>query len=381
MYTEALSQIQKDDDPEINQDYYVDVKKIANILGQDPRGLRSISQTAAKTLLNAMPTVYFESEQGWTTCYIFDSISSVPNKWYLYQVRFSDKMRRILINMRKKFEIIYPSATIIHFKNKYTHLLYDFLLAQMTRMTPDGAYFHIKVTPEEIIHKLKYPYKGHMGAFNRDVITPASRDINEFSEIFIKDGLPVIERSGRTVVSYTFIVMYKPDREIPLVPYDDTDETQRLYTLSDVPTNEFLEETMQAMGVAESFIKYVMKQDQPMRCWRNILYTKIHYGNAPRLFNQAYSKDYARKYDIQDLIMEARKLDPNFKDPITLVSIMQPRSQQSKDVVSKIYKKEKISEEVSLFDEDANEELTHEQKEIRAIVSRVLKNKETNNMP
>ena len=243
----------------------------------------------------------------------------------------------------------------------------------MTRMTPDGAYFHIKVTPEEIIHKLKYPFKGHIGVFNRDVITPASKDINEFSEIFIKDGLPVIERAGRTVVSYTFIVRYKPDREIPLVPYDDMDDFQHLYTLSDVPTNEFLEKTMQDMGVAESFIKYVMKQDQPMRCWRNILYTKIHYGNAPRLFNQAYAKDYARKYDIQDLLVQARKSDPNFEDPITLISTIQKPQSQKTEVVSKISKPKVPEIEQSLFDNQ--EELTDTQKRVRSIVDNIIKSK------
>ncbi len=375
MYTEALSQIQKDDDPEVNQDYYVDIKKIANILGQDPRNMRKVANQAAKTLIASTPTVYFENEEGWETCSLFESIASVHNSWNLYRIRFSDKMRRILIKMRKKFEIIYPSDTIIHFKNKYSHTLYDFLLAQMARMTPTGAYFTVKVPPAQLIKKLKYPTT-QVGAFNRDVVFPASKDINEFSEVEIKNGKPELERYGRTVANYIFYVKYKPDREIPLVPYDDLEETQRLYLLSDVPTDDFLIESMRSIGVAESFIKYIIKQDQPMRCWRNILYTKIHYGNSPRLFNTAYVNDYARKYDIQDLLEQARKADPDFKDPITLLITDKDKK---KDIMRKtpikLVKDPKPQyEQRALFDTE-DPSLSQEEKEYREAINRVIQEK------
>ena len=370
MYTEALSQIQKEDDPEVNQDYYVDIKKIASILGQDPRNMRKVANQAAKTLISSTPTVYFESEAGWETCSLFESIGSVPNAWNLYKIRFSDKMRRILIKMRKRFEIIYPSDTIIHFKNKYSHTLYDFLLAQMARMTPTGAYFKVKVQPSQLMKKLKYSSKGQIGAFNRDVIFPASKDIDEFSEVAIKGGAPELERYGRTVANYIFYVRYKPDREIPLVPYDDLEESQRLYLLSDVPTDDFLKETMQQMGVAESFVKYVLRQDQPMRCWRNLLYTKIHYGNQPRLFNQAYVQDYARKYDIQELLEQARRADPEFKDPITLV-IADKKNRQA--IMRKTEVKPQLPEyeQESLFGGEKTHELSEFGEELQKRVERI----------
>ena len=129
---------------------------------------------------------------------------------------------------------------------------------------------------------------------------------------------------------------------------------------------------MEEMGVAESFIKYVIKQDLPMRCWRNILYTKIHYGNAPKLFNQAYVKDYARKYDIQDLLEQARKSDPNFKDPTTTISVSKAPKHKP-DVVSKISQKPDPIEQQSLFDNDDN--LTEEQQKIRSILMDALQRK------
>ena len=375
MYTEALSQIQKDDDPDVNQDYYVDIKKIANILGQDARNMRKVANQAAKTLIASTPTVYFENEEGWEICSLFESIASVHSSWNLYRIRFSEKMRRILIKMRKKFEIIYPSATIIHFKNKYSHTLYDFLLAQMARMTPTGAYFAIKIPPAQLMKKLKYS-SNQVGSFNRDVIFPASKDIDEYSEVEIKGGKPELERYGRTVANYIFYVKYKPDREIPLVPYDDLEESQRLYLLSDVPTDDFLKETMETMGVAENFIKYVLKQDQPMRCWRNLLYTKIHYGNSPRLFNTAYVNDYARKYDIQDLLEQARRADPEFKDPITLILTDKQKKNEimRKNAVVLPEPEESRYEQESLFTD--TQDLTPEQKTIREMVDRIRKNKE-----
>ncbi|MBQ7515155.1 MAG: hypothetical protein IJS96_02630, partial [Schwartzia sp.] len=76
---------------------------------------------------------------------------------------------------------------------------------------------------------------------------------------------------------------------------------------------------MEDMGVAESFIKYVLQRDTPMRTWRNILYTKINGGNSPRYFNKAYQEDYARGADdLKAMISKVREMDPEFKDPVTL---------------------------------------------------------------
>ncbi len=320
LYTQAIAQVGAHDDPEVNQDYTVDIRKMADVIKMRPDNLKKGLKTAARTLLDVAPTVYFENEDGWGTFSIFESITAPKSSPYIYKIRFTQRMRRIMIEMRKKYEIIYSPDTIMHFKNKYTSKLYDFLLAQMTRLKPNGAYFSIVTTPDELMAALQYDTESkRIGSFNRDALLPACHDINDYSEIFIQGGEPQPKRLRRAIISYTFTVNYKPGREIPLVAMNNLDERQCFYRLSEVPTDEFLREVMEDMGVSENFIKYVLQRDKPMQTWRNILYTKIHGGNSPRYFNKAYQEDYARGADdLKAMIAKVREMDPEFKDPVTL---------------------------------------------------------------
>ncbi|MBQ7515931.1 MAG: replication initiation protein, partial [Schwartzia sp.] len=253
LYTQAIAQVGAHDDPEINQDYNVDIRKMADVIGMRPDNLKKGLKTAARTLIDVAPTVYFENEEGWGTFSIFESITAPKGSPYIYKIRFTQRMRRIMIEMRKKYEIIYSPDTIMHFKNKYTSKLYDFLLAQMTCLKPNGAYFSIETTPDELMAALQYDTESkRIGSFNRDALLPACHDINDYSEIFIQGGEPKPKRLRRAIISYTFIVNYKPGREIPLVAMNNLDEGQCFYRLSDVPNDEFLREVMEDMGVAES---------------------------------------------------------------------------------------------------------------------------------
>ncbi len=320
LYTQAIAQVSAHDNPEVNQDYNVDIRKMAAVISMRPDNLKKGMKTAARTLLDVAPTVYFENEDGWGTFSIFESIKAPKDSPYVYKIRFTQTMRRIMIEMRKKYEIIYSPDTVMHFKNKYTSKLYDFLLAQMTCLKPNGADFSIETTPEKLMEALQYETESkRIGSFNRDALIPACNDINDFSEIYIQGGQPKPKRLRRAIISYTFTVNYKPGMEIPLVAINNLEEGQCFHRIEDVPNDDFLREVMEDMGVAPSFIKYVMDRDLPMRTWRNILYTKINGNNSPRYFNKAYQEDYARGADdLKAMILKVKEKDPEFRDPVTL---------------------------------------------------------------
>lgn len=313
MLAVALSQIRATDS--VNQAYTVNVKELAGILDLNKQTLSRNITMAAKTMIENNQTIYFEKEDGWISSVLIDSVERKDS--YNFEIKFGTKLMPILLEMKKKYDIIYPLKNTLSFKSKYSHLLYDFLLARAADVEkPSNGIYSIEVSAKDLLSILSFKTKSErslMSQFNATAINVAVKDLNEFSEICIlKDG-PDIIRDKTGIVGYIFNFTIK-NAEMSLVAAKEQMQIlNNIYSPGDLPPWDLLCKEMKKMGVSDSFIRRVEFEDKTLRAWKNILYTIIHGDSNPKYFNKAYNEDYAAAYSVQDLLDE---LDKNKKRKI-----------------------------------------------------------------
>lgn len=319
----TLSQIQADEDPNNTTPYTIDIHELAREMGGNIKSNALSLRRAFKNMPN--PELYFEYRHEWIKVPLYAIRQSHKENHYLYDIQFSPMMRKIFIDMKKHYTLIYKSETVAKFSTKYTPFLYDYLLSRISVLEPQGRYYKITVTPEQLMVRLNFKStikSGKViGAFNSRVVLPASRDVSAVTELMIKDDEPVVERggaNGRQIINYIFMVGFKPNSQIPLATYDNDYEAPRIYLEGQVPGDDYLTTVLKVMGVQDSFIKSCINDETPMRVWAAILYTKIYGENSPSYFNAAYTKEYAKDRDIVDMLSVLNINDTNFKNPIAV---------------------------------------------------------------
>ena len=300
----ALSQIQATDSTD--QGYIVNVKELAKILDLNKQTLSRNISAAAKTMIENNQTVYFEREDGWISSVLIDSVER--KNAYAFEIKFGSKLMPILLEMKKKYDIIYPLKNTLSFRSKYSHLLYDFLLAKAASIeTPKDGIYAVNVDVEDLIKVLGFSTKSKrtlVGQLNYSAIAPAIKDLNDFSEISIENGEPEILRNKTGITGYIFRFTINNSEMSLVAAKEQMQLLNNIYSPGDLPPWEMLIDEMKKMGVSDSLIKRIEFEDKTLRTWKNIIYTKIHGDNNPRYFNKAYSEDYAKSYSIATLIEE-----------------------------------------------------------------------------
>ena len=300
----ALSQILATDS--VDQAYTVNVKELAGILDLNKQTLSRNITMAAKTMIENNQTIYFEKEDGWLSTVLIDSVERKDS--YNFEIKFGSKLMPILLEMKKKYDIIYPLKSTLSFKSKYSHLLYDFLLAKAADIgnPPEGLY-SVEISAKDLINVLGFKTKSPrslMSQLNVTGLAPAIKDLNEYSDIRIEDNGPEILRDKTGIIGYIFRFKLK-NSEISLVAAKEQMQLlNNIYSPGDLPPWDLLCKEMKKMGVSDSFVKRVEFEDKTLRAWKNILYTIIHGDSNPKYFNKAYNEDYASSYSVQDLLDE-----------------------------------------------------------------------------
>lgn len=316
LYAYVLSQVSKDDDPDDITPYEIDIHDLADQMGQPAADVATAMSRAAKKMPN--PELYFEEGNSWVRFPLFSKIKKGTDR-YKFSIAFSPDMKRIFVGMKKQFNLIYPNEVVAKFTNVYSQFLYDYLLSRISTMSPEGRYFRVSVTPEQLMVRLNYKSKNkHVGAFNRDTVLPAALDVSTVSEMQIKDDAPEVERFGRKIVNYVFFIEFKPGKDIPLATYTSDYVPPKLYNINQVPNDDYLSTVMRTMGIDDAYIKYVIKEQMSMKTWSTILYTKIWGKNSPMYFNKAYKENYAANKDVKDMIAILGIDDRNFRNPVAV---------------------------------------------------------------
>lgn len=316
LYAYALSKVSKDDDPDDITPYEIDIHDLAEQMGQPPGDVATAMSRAAKKMPN--PELYFEEGNSWVRFPLFSRIKKGADR-YRFTIAFSPDMKKIFVGMKKHFNLIYPNEVVAKFTNVYSQFLYDYLLSRISTMTPEGRYYRLSVTPEQLMIRLNYKSKKrHVGAFNRDTVLPATLDVSTVSEMKIKDDSPEVERFGRKIVNYVFFIEFKSGKEIPLATYTEDYMPPKLYNINQVPNDDYLSTVMKTMGIDDAFIKYVIKEQLSMKTWSTILYTKIWGKNAPAYFNKAYKENYAATKDVKDMLAILGVDDRSFRNPVVV---------------------------------------------------------------
>lgn len=311
MLAVALSQIQETDT--VDRSYNINVKELAKLLHIKPQTLSRNISLAAKTMMDNNQTIYFEKDDGWVNSVLIDSVERKNS--YNFEIKFGSKLMPILLEMKKKYDIIYSLKSTLFFKCKYSHLLYDFLLAKAAAMNkPEDNIYVVEIGANALVEILGFKTKTKkylMSQLNVTAINPAIKDINENSEIHIEDDKVTILRDKTGIIGYIFRYTIK-DSQLSLVAAKEQMKIlNNIYSPGDLPSWESLTHKMRKMGVSESLIKRIEFEDKTLRTWKNIIYTTIYGNDNPKYFNRAYSEDYANQFSIQELLDELEHTKEN----------------------------------------------------------------------
>lgn len=309
MLAVALSQIKTGDS--VNSSYDVDAHAIAKMLKIAKTSITGNCDEAAETLLNKNQVVYFETPDGWVRSVLIESIARKGKN--VFAIKFAPSIMPHLIAMRENYDLSYPLGGPLQFKCKYSHLVYDFFLVEMNKGVTE-----VVMTPNDIreVCQLREGYE-RVGHLTSRVVLPLSQEIDKYTQVSIAGQKPEIRYEGRggSIKDYTFRLSFKANMPIPIrkhaghqteLVFDDT-----------LPSDEKLDGLMMEIGVAANFRKHVLKYRQPLRVYRNLLYTKIKGNSSPAFFNEAFKKDWAKGMKVSDLEEELKAFD----DPEVLAAI------------------------------------------------------------
>ncbi len=319
MHALAIIQIDKNEDPEDQATYNVDIDRLANIMGVNKRSLRTNLSTAAQKLNDSQPTIrmWKGSKEILTT--IFQSII-VDHNLDTIDVRYTYDFRKTIIEMKSKYDIIYPIETILSFTCKYTMGLYNFLLAKIskqrlrTAVKTDGKY-RIETSVDEILETIQFEAKTNIiSKFNQQAILPACKDLNLHSELYIENGAPISVKKGKKTVGYIFNVTVRTNVANPMFSSIESIEAAP----SDIPTMEYILLQLEDMGVNKQFRLFVEKQHDSEKAWKNLLYCRVEdHPDDPKYFNTAYTQNYAKDRDMKKMFQVMHQLYPRFDDDVT----------------------------------------------------------------
>lgn len=294
MFGAALSQIRSGDS--VNSAYPINVKQLAKELKIARSSFKENMNNAVDTFLDKNQVAYFETENGWVRAVLMDNIEYVGDDTYLIQ--FGRKIMPYLIAMKEKYDMVYPLLRLATFKSKYTPFFYDYVLAEMNEDK-----FIIIITPDQVreIAQLKngeYPLAPNL---KDKILKPVLSDFNKFTEIIAEKLIVNKERIGRSNVIQNFELHVAFSHLLPIPLYKGQADQIDLFDNSTIPSEQTIINNLEEMHVAKSFIKSVLSKRQPIRAWRNILYTKLYGKGQARYFNKAYGEDWGRAYPIKDM--------------------------------------------------------------------------------
>lgn len=297
LYYMTLACVDKDEDPEAQISYNIDIRRMAEFSNTDSAGLKRNMKNVVTSLSNMdlkLRPVLVEDD-GLTFLFgIFQDLHISDVDPYLISVRLNYKFRKQILKMKREYDIEYPTKTILQLEGKFTIPLYTFLIAQAeiirkqrTAAEANSVYV-IRVNKEVLLRRLNYTTR--VAIFNTRSLPAAIKEINEKSEIYIENGMPEIIKNGRTIVAYEFRVHITTSAEKPIFA-----KSLLKSKLDLIPDIDYLSARLRRMGLAESHIKHFNAEIHPnrLRIWGNMLYTWYTVGDKqPAYFRKSYDNNW-----------------------------------------------------------------------------------------
>ena len=357
LYWMSLALIHKGENPEEPSKLYdLDINDMAKLMNTDVKSLRkNMKDAIAKfgdTSVSLRPTFKTAPKKTAYLLGIYQIIFVDQDNASKIQIGFNYYFRKKILEMKQVHDIEYPLKTIVSFRSKYAIQLYIYLIAASSVLRDEQKIinnrYEIKIDKDDLMRVLQYD--GRTADFNRRALAPAIKSINEYSEIYIENGMPeyITNGPGKRIVGYIFRIRITTSIGSPifskplLIPGKN----------ADIPGWDYLEQTMKGIGCAQSFISNVKLHDDRKRLWGNLLYTWYLAGNSARYLNKAYKEDYFKSIgmDIGKLVSLLLEEKPGYRDDfLTFVETEyakkkghKPTSEEVHDMLQKFYDKNGI---------------------------------------
>ena len=297
LYYMTLACVGKDEDPEAQIEYQIDIRRMADFSSTNPVSLRQNMRRVVKSLnnmdLKLRPVIVEDDTLTYIFC-IYQSIKIDLNDPYSIEVRFNYDFRKQILKMKKEYDIEYPTQTILKLDGKFSIPLYTFLIAQAAlireqRTAAEASdVYVIRVDKDTLLRRLNYTNR--VAIFNSRSLPLAIKDLNENSELYIENGMPEIIKEGRSIVAYEFRVHITTSIEKPIFA-----RSLIRSKLDLIPEMEYLSARLLKMGVAESHVKHFNAETNPdrLRILGNMLYTWYAVGDKqPAYFRKSYDENW-----------------------------------------------------------------------------------------
>lgn len=298
LYYMTLACVEKDEDPEAQVEYQIDIHRMAELSDVSPGALKQNMTKVVESLKNMnlkLHSVIEDEDKVRILFGIYQELAISKIDPYLISVRLNYTFRKQVLKMKKEYDIEYPTQTIMRLGGgKITIPLYTFLIAEAARIREDrnwdksGDVYIIRVSKETLLQRLNF--SSQFGIFNKRTLPAAIKEINEHSELYIENGMPEIIKKGRSIVAYEFRVHVNTTIEKPIFARSLIRSKTDL-----VPEMDYLSARLAEMGVAESHIKHFNAEAKPdrLRIWGNMLYTWYCVGfKKPAYFRKAYDNNW-----------------------------------------------------------------------------------------
>ena len=319
----ALMQIAESDDPSDNKEYPVSLEDFASFAGlSDKYTLKRNIITMAQTTMRNNPSFTVRGNKETIISAIFQQIRIPDDGFYVY-VSYTPSFRKAVIEMKSKYDIIYPLRTVLKFRHKYTPFLYNYLLAkiceQRESLNKTNGRYIIEATIDDLCKTITFDAKTNFNArFKKFVIVPSCEDLNEHSELTIEGGLPTPIKDGKKFVGYRFSVLVNAPPDAPLFFSQEKIEASR----SEIPNEEYIYRQMEDLGVGVNYIKSVAKDDNPRKAWQTLIFTRINCNDKSpsergRYYNTAYTHNYALSKPLEHMFVQMYNSMPEYQDDVT----------------------------------------------------------------
>lgn len=305
----ALSLIQKDDDPEENKLYPVNLESMFEYLDlKDKSTYKRNIIAAAMSLYEQNPQIALVREDKTILTNVFQAIH-VPNNSSdsIIHVEYSHEFRKYMIRMKQEYDFEYPVAAILNFSCKYSPSLYNFLLGKIAKLKKENKEyelenkFTIETSLKEIMKVVRTETKNiSTSKYNYNVINPAITDINKHTNMYIENGKPDYIKEGRAIVGYRFNITMR------ITPHDQVFRINNITNYKQIDehlTLDYIINKIQEIGVNSQFAIYVKKDNNPKKAWKSYLYTLLKCATEEKAayFNKVYKENWAQSETMESM--------------------------------------------------------------------------------
>ena len=206
----AISKIKPDDD--INTEYTFDINELANACGMRIRDSGTYYERIKADLRELMKRELYMMPDGREISISWIGDIEMWEKNATVKISFNRNLQPYLFDLKEKYTQ-YKLKNVLAFRGKYAIRLYEILRSYTTQHAIDHEdEKEIDLTLEELKYQLDTESYDRWVDFNRFILKPAVKEINELAGDIRIEYYPMRGEKGRTIRKINFVIT--PKREI-----------------------------------------------------------------------------------------------------------------------------------------------------------------------